>query len=250
MLDQWYGIMPNRILFDKWLKDKEKLLFILISSLCAEKWYCRASNWYLWDKLDITWSRVSWWISSLKKKWYISIEIDKKWGNKRIITIAENSKTYCQKQQEGIAENSKTPIAENGKHNNTIDNNTKEKKIYKKNFSLFWDEYPNKKAKWAAQKAFNKAIKKVSLDDMLSALKKQKEIYNKKSAAWDFVPGRPYPQKRLNNWYRDNEIDERTEQEKKDAQRLEEIKAERQRKRDEEARRKELQDQRDDSIWF
>lgn len=135
--------MPNRILFDKDLSDKEKLLFCLISSLCAEKWYCRANNWYLGEKLDITWPRVSWRISSLEKKWYITVTIDQKWGNKRNIAIAENSNTSFQKQQDPIAENSKTPLAENGKHNNTI-LNKQNKNIKEKESIVFPEEFSEK----------------------------------------------------------------------------------------------------------
>ena len=50
IMDYWYWVIPNLVLFDKRLNDKQKLLFCLISSLCAEKWYCRASNEYLWER--------------------------------------------------------------------------------------------------------------------------------------------------------------------------------------------------------
>lgn len=96
----------------------------MISSLCAEKWYCRANNSYFAEKLWINKTNISRYVSSLQEKWYISCDVSQDQGNKRHISIAENNKGYCQKQQEGIAENSKTPIAENSKHNNTIKNNT------------------------------------------------------------------------------------------------------------------------------
>lgn len=125
MLDQWYGIMPNKILFDKDLSDKEKLLFCFISSLCAEKWYCRASNGYLGEKINLSWSRVSWWISWLQRKWYIVVESENSWQNRRI-ALAENSKTPLPKTANPLAENVKGTLAENGKHNNTIYNSIKE----------------------------------------------------------------------------------------------------------------------------
>lgn len=134
MIDQWYWIIPNKVLFDKKISDKEKLIYIMISSLCAERGYCRANNNYFAERLGITKSRISNWINSLYKRWFITIDIKKDEWNKRFISIAENrntpiaknSNTYCRKQQEGIAENSNTPIAENSKHNNINNNSIKE----------------------------------------------------------------------------------------------------------------------------
>lgn len=158
MIDKGFGILPNTILFDKDLSDKEKLLFVIISSLCAEKWYCRANNSYFSDKLWITKSRISNWITSLNNKKYICIDIKKDEWNKRYISIANNSNTYCWKQQEGIAENSKTPIAENSKHNN-INNNKINKKTNAlsqpilnqwEHFELFWKLFTH--PRWTSKK--------------------------------------------------------------------------------------------------
>lgn len=86
ILEKGYWIMPNTVLFNSQLKDKEKLLFILISSLTAEKGYCFASNHFLADKLNTArkwWNIRSWkltpntisrYVSKLKKLWYISIQ--------------------------------------------------------------------------------------------------------------------------------------------------------------------------------
>lgn len=137
MLEKWFGILPNKILFDKQLSDKEKLLFVLISSLCAEKWYCRANNHYFSECLWINETNCSRYISSLYKKWFIFVDVKKDMWNKRIISLssakeqilsksiplAENDNTYCWKQQD--------PLAENSKHNNTsiIDNNNISTKV-------------------------------------------------------------------------------------------------------------------------
>jgi hypothetical protein len=45
--------MPNLVLFDNDLKDKEKLLYCYISSLCAKEGYCYASNTHLSEKLNV-----------------------------------------------------------------------------------------------------------------------------------------------------------------------------------------------------
>ena len=85
MLDQGYWIMPNRVLFDKELSDKAKLLFCLISSLCAEKWYCRAWNEYIGEKMWMSERTVREHIAILSKQWYITLVVEK--GNQRKITI-------------------------------------------------------------------------------------------------------------------------------------------------------------------
>lgn len=92
MLHQWYGIMPNKVLFDKNLSDKQKLLFVLISSLCAEKWHCRASNRYFSEKLWFSETWVSKQIADLEKQKYIRVKVDKNWWNARAIEL--EFKTY------------------------------------------------------------------------------------------------------------------------------------------------------------
>jgi len=52
ILSEWHWIMPNIVLFDPDLKPKTKLLYCYLSSLCAKKWYCRAKNQHLADKLN------------------------------------------------------------------------------------------------------------------------------------------------------------------------------------------------------
>jgi len=118
MLSKWYWLIPNVVLFSKDLKDKEKLLFCLISSLCAEKGYCRATNKYLWEKLWLSKLNISRYISSLTDKGYITTTFDKSTLTKRTIGIAENSKGYCWKQQGGIAENNNHNSISNSISNN------------------------------------------------------------------------------------------------------------------------------------
>lgn len=86
ILSQWYWIIPNIVLFNEWLKDKEKLLYCFISSLCAKEWYCWAGNQYLADQLKnktpktvLTKQTVSTYVNSLKKQWFITIEYKYEW---------------------------------------------------------------------------------------------------------------------------------------------------------------------------
>lgn len=71
-------------------------------------------------------------------------------------------------------------------------------------FDTFWDEYPNRKGKPKAREAFKKAIKKTTLETMLSAIQKQKH-----SSQWTRDNGQyiPYPATWLNQERWDDEVD-------------------------------------------
>lgn len=107
MLEKGYSQLPNVVLFDTALSPNAKLLYCLISSLCASRGYCFASNQYLAEKLGLSVGRVSHLITSLEK--YLDIRNGQ--NEKRQICLAKNSKGGSQKQQGSIAKNSK--------HNNT-----------------------------------------------------------------------------------------------------------------------------------
>ena len=74
-MDQGYSICLNIWALDKDIKSELGLLLI-ISSLCAEKGYCFASNQYLANLFDITDVSVSTKIKKLEQKNYISIEYE------------------------------------------------------------------------------------------------------------------------------------------------------------------------------
>ena len=74
-MDQGYSICLNIWALDKDIKSELGLLLI-ISSLCAEKGYCFASNQYLANLFDITDVSVSTKIKKLEQKGYISIEYE------------------------------------------------------------------------------------------------------------------------------------------------------------------------------
>ena len=71
-------------------------------------------------------------------------------------------------------------------------------------FDTFWDEYPNRKGKPKAREAFKKAIKKTTLETMLSAIQKQKH-----SSQWTRDNGQyiPYPATWLNQERWEDEVD-------------------------------------------
>jgi len=134
--------MPNNILFDKNLSDKQKLLYCYISSLCAEKWYCWASNKYIWQKLWVNETTISTHINILGKLWYIEIQ---EWSNQKRKCLLKNQNTPFEK--------SKAEPFEKSKDNNIIYNNinknilSKDNIIYKpkNNFDYsFINEFLNK----------------------------------------------------------------------------------------------------------
>jgi len=86
VISAWYGIMPNKVLYDKKLNDKQKLLYCCISSLCAKEWFCWASNEYLGEMFGVDKKTISRNLNALKDAWYLDIEV---WDNyKRKISMS------------------------------------------------------------------------------------------------------------------------------------------------------------------
>lgn len=100
MLEQGYWIMPNSVLYSNELSDKQKLLFCAISSLCAEKGFCRAKNEFLWEMFWVHKITISKNLSVLQELGFIEITTDWEW---RKISISENAK--------GVSENAKGGLA-------------------------------------------------------------------------------------------------------------------------------------------
>lgn len=144
MLDQWYWLMPNSVLFSKELTDKQKLLFCLISSLCAEKWYCRATNDYIGELLNADKRTISRNISELEEKWFITIEI---WIQRKI-SLDKNVYGGRQKCLGGVDKN-------------VYQNNIIEYKDISKDISIgYSDLYKNYywKNKWINETVCNKLL--------------------------------------------------------------------------------------------
>ena len=118
IMSDGYWIMPNKVLFDSKLSDKEKLLYCLISSLCAEKWFCWASNDYLADKIGYSKKNIHRLLQNIFNAWYITIKINKEFGNQRQVFL--NSLKYT---EDTILKNEDTPILKIEDNNNIIYNN-------------------------------------------------------------------------------------------------------------------------------
>ena len=80
----YYSIIPSKILYNKELKANEKLLYAMITSLACKEGYCFATNNYFAEELGVHPKTVSSWISDLREKNYIKVEMVRK-ENKQII---------------------------------------------------------------------------------------------------------------------------------------------------------------------
>ena len=80
----YYSIIPPKILYNKELKANEKLLYAMITSLACKEEYCFATNNYFAEELGVHQKTVSSWISDLRDKNYLKVEIVRK-ENKQII---------------------------------------------------------------------------------------------------------------------------------------------------------------------
>ena len=93
--------MPNKILFDKELSATSKLVFVLISSLCAEKGYCWANNKYIGSQLNLSERQVSRSIKQLSS--YLAI--DNPHNEKRQICLDKNVYAVRQKRRSSLDKN-------------------------------------------------------------------------------------------------------------------------------------------------
>ena len=125
----YYAIIPANIRYDADLTANAKLLYGEITALCNEKGYCWATNEYFANLYGVSKTSISKWISSLIQKEYIFSEIIYKEGTKEILN------RYLRIIREPIEEKLNRGVEEKLKDNNTIINNTINKKeIYKERF--------------------------------------------------------------------------------------------------------------------
>lgn len=156
-MDEGYSICLNKWALDKSIKSELGLLLI-ISSLCAEKGYCYASNQYFAELFGISEVAVSQRIKKLEAKNYIEITY-KKEGCKVIsreirlkLTLTDDLRKL------------KPTIKENLKENNTSNNNIPpivpqgddmpKEDVRPYNFEILWQEYPKKEGKPAAYRSY------------------------------------------------------------------------------------------------
>lgn len=67
-----FGVIPNAILYDKRLKNGEKILYTFISSLSNKSGYCFASNAYLSEAVGVTKNTIKIYLKKLEELNYIN----------------------------------------------------------------------------------------------------------------------------------------------------------------------------------
>lgn len=141
----YYAVIPANVRYDKRLKPNAKLLFGEITCLTNKKGFCWAENSYFAELFQVSTETISRWISQLSNYGYLSVQISKTEGNKRVISlygletekviekdqknepipIDEKVNTYCQNNQDLLTKKSrpidkkvKSYIRINNKYNN------------------------------------------------------------------------------------------------------------------------------------
>jgi len=125
----FYGLIPATVRYCEGLIPNAKLLYCEITALTTEKGHCWASNAYFANLYGVSEYTVSRWISQLQEFGFITVKLDKKAGNQRLIYIKEGT-PLLRKSARGIDEKRNTllrksarPLAEKRKHS-IIESNT------------------------------------------------------------------------------------------------------------------------------
>ena len=142
----YYSIIPATVLYNKELKVNEKLLYAIITSLSNKEGYCLASNKYLAEKLDVNPKTISSWISDLKNRNFIIVELIRN-ENKQIVQrkIYINDAPYPLNNGYMYQSKNGQAIHQNMEDNNIRNNNITNKNGHKKFISNYTDQrqYPD-----------------------------------------------------------------------------------------------------------
>ena len=124
----YYSIIPSKILYNKQLKANEKLLYAMITSLACKEGFCFATNNYFAEELGVHPKTVSSWISDLRDKNFIKVNLIRN-ENKQIIQRKiyindvpyplNNGYLYQSKNGQAIHQNMEDNIIRNNIKNNT-----------------------------------------------------------------------------------------------------------------------------------
>ena len=127
-------IVPEFIIRDTRILAQQKLLFGEIASNSLETGYCWFSNQYIMERYSIARRTASRWVNELRHYGYITIELVRRDGTKEIMErrirvntlkpiLAEYMQWYCQRRQQGRADNDNPSIATDDAENNRLMNN-------------------------------------------------------------------------------------------------------------------------------
>lgn len=219
----YYAIIPAVVRYDTDLTPNTKLMYGEITALANKNGYCNAGNEYFAGLYEVHKMTISKWISQLRSKGYINVDLIYKKGTKSIeerriiingIPISEKVDTYKPNEIYPISEKTEdnntsinttsniTPISPLAK--NVDDDDVEILSTLEINFNKFWEMYPKKKAKETAFKSFKKINpNKELLNTMLSQL----DLFTK-TKDWLKDKGQfiPYPATWLNQRRWEDEI--------------------------------------------
>lgn len=130
----YYSIIPATILFNNQIKPNEKLLYAMLTSLASKEGFCFASNKYLAERLNVKANTVSSWITDLKRKGFIVVEIIRSESNEIV-----QRKIYINDVHYMINKGHPSTInIEEGNLQKSKDNNKNiNKAVFDKNIALF-----------------------------------------------------------------------------------------------------------------
>ena len=137
----YYSVIPATVLYNKELKANEKLLYAIITSLACKEGYCFASNKYLAEKLDVNPKTISSWISDLKDKNFVIVELIRN-ENKQIIQrrIYINDVPYPLNNGYQYQSKNGQAIHQKVEHNNIRNNNINNNKVNRKIISNYTNQ--------------------------------------------------------------------------------------------------------------
>ena len=208
----YYSIIPATILYNKNLKANQKILYAVITSLSNKEGYCFASNKYLAEKLNAGSNTVSGWITDLRRKNLVQVELirnDKQEIIQRRIYIKDipyhfyKEYPYAKRKREGILQK----WEENNIINNNISTHTLSKIEYQDKVSLYAYEYEDLIEKYGQVKA-DKCIEELSLYKKSKGVEYASDYDTIKRWVIDRVEG----QKKKPNKFRKIDFEQRDEE--------------------------------------
>lgn len=142
----YYAIIPAAVLYNNELKPNQKILYAVITSLSNKEGYCYATNKYLAEKLGVEPNTVSSWITDLKRKEFIKVELirnEKNQIKQRKIYI--NDATYKDYKVYPYNIKNVESILKKSKGNNIINNNINNKILSSENRDKIFSYNLNKR---------------------------------------------------------------------------------------------------------
>lgn len=117
----YYAVIPASVRYDDRISANAKLLFGEVTALANARGYCWATNSYFARLYKVQPRSVTRWLGELVEAGVLAINIDRRRGNRRRLTLATNLSVAIDKIDHSYRQNCPA-------HLNSKSNNTKEKK--------------------------------------------------------------------------------------------------------------------------